>query len=163
MISSQNNVRKYRTKGHEQVYDIQVVLKYDSYQSKFAMQMKRVSIRTATNMLKIIMVISCRRECLCVLGRTSLETTYFSLKLEELPSENVESVRSILQHLALNWGPRLKISKVQRLWCIFLREKNLNLILLTNIILKIFRFTKNLIYWCPWPLYTKSNFLKKKP
>ena len=102
MISSQNNVRKYRTKGHEQVYDIQVVLKYDSYQSKFAMQMKRVSIKTATNMLKIIMVISCRRECLCVLGRTSLETTYFSLKLEELPLENVESVRSILQHLALN-------------------------------------------------------------
>ena len=102
MISSQNNVRKYRTKGHEQVYDIQVVLKYDSYQSKFAMQMKRVSIKTATNMLKIIMVISCRRECLCVLGTTSLETTYFSLKLEELPLENVESVRFILQHLALN-------------------------------------------------------------
>ena len=112
VISSQNNVRKYRTKGHELVYDIQVVLKYDSYQSKFAMQMKRVIIRSATNMLKIIMVISCRREYLWVLGRTSLETTYFSLKLEELPSENVESVRSKLQHLALNWGPRLKTSKV---------------------------------------------------
>lgn len=107
--------------------NIIVIKHHNSYQSKFAMQMKRVSIRTATNMLKIIMVISCRRECLRVLGRTSLETTYFSLKLEELPSENVVSVRSKLQHLGLNWGPRLKMSKVQRLWCIFFRENNLSI------------------------------------